>query len=123
MSVTSATFSRGQAGNQVVELEHEAHVVPAVEGQDALVGRRELLVPIEHPPPGRYVETSEDVQERGFAAARGPEEHHQLAQLQLEVDSTQSGDLDLTHPVDLGDVLDAQQRRHEDRECRVRARM
>jgi hypothetical protein len=57
-------IDRRKAGNQVVELEHEPHVLTAVHCQRRLVCLGKLDVPIENLPAGWQVETANDVQER-----------------------------------------------------------
>gem|GEM_PF-6876721 len=95
-------LARRQARDQVVELEHKADVVAAEQRQVALAGCGEVVVEVEDLAGGRRVEAAEDVEQRRLAAARGAEQHHQFARVQLEVDAAQRRHLDLAHPVDLG---------------------
>ena len=61
-------LARGQAGDQVVELEHEADVLAAVAGQRGVVGGGQVVVAVADGAGGRHVEPAEDVQQRRLAA-------------------------------------------------------
>ena len=54
-------------------------------------------------PAGRHVEPAEDVEQRRLAAARRPEQHDELAAVEIQVDRAQRVHLDLAHAVDLLD--------------------
>jgi hypothetical protein len=85
-------LARGEARDQVVELEDEADVLAPVTRER--VARRR---PVERASP-RYqltlarrghVEAAEDVEQRRFAAAGGAEQHDELAVEELEIDAAQ----------------------------------
>jgi hypothetical protein len=59
------------------------------------------------PTAGR-VETAQDVEERGLAAGGGPEQHDQLAAIELEVDAAEGVDLALAHAIDLRQAVRAE---------------
>ena len=63
-------LARGQARDQVVELEHEADVLAPVAREPGLVARGQLAVVEPDVAGGRRVEPAEDVQQRRLAAAR-----------------------------------------------------
>lgn len=72
-------FARGEAGHQVVELKHEANVIAPVAGQLFVGHRAEVLVLKVGLSLGGAVESANNVQQGGFAAAGGAEQHHDLA--------------------------------------------
>ena len=84
-------LARGQAGDQVVELEDEADVAPPVARQLVLVGVGEVGAAIDDAAGGADVEAAQDVEQRRLAAARGAEQDDQLALEQIEVDAAQRG--------------------------------
>jgi hypothetical protein len=88
-----------QAGDQVVELEHEAHVIAPV-GSWLLVGGREVAVQVEHLPRRGRIQPAQDVQQGGFAAAGRPQQHHQFPRAELQVDAAQGvhGNHERTQP-------------------------
>ncbi len=96
-------FPRGQAGNQVVELEHEADVMAAVTGQFPVIGGTQLHVAITHLARGRHVESAENIEQRRLAGAGGAQHHHQLAGIEIQIDAAQGMHLDFTLIVDLGE--------------------
>jgi hypothetical protein len=101
-------FARGQARDQVVELEHEADVVAAEARQLAVAGLGQVLAVVPDVAVRGHVETAQDVQERGLAAAGRAEQHHELAGIQIEIDAAQGVDLDLAHAIHLGDAARAE---------------
>jgi len=48
--------------------------------------------------------TFQFVQQRGFAAAGGPEQDEELALIKIEIDTAQRMHRDLAHAIDLGDA-------------------
>src|SRR5690606_4726985 len=82
-------LARRQARHEVIELEHEADVTPAVLRELALRRVRELLAAEEELSARRPVETAEYVEQRRFAAAGRSEQHDELALRQLEIDAAQ----------------------------------
>ena len=80
-------LARGEAGDQVVELKHEADVLAAVARERRLrrplTGRGRARTDA---PARRSVEAAEDVQQRRLAAARRPEQDDELALVDFQVD-------------------------------------
>ena len=56
-----------------------------------------------HVAAGRHVEPAENVEQRRFAAARGPEQHDEFARVKVQIDAAQRVHLDLAHAIDLGE--------------------
>ena len=104
-------LARRQAGNEVVELEDETHVVAPELGERAVIGMSEILPVVPDAPRRGHIQPAEDVQQRRFAAARRPQNHHELARMEFEVDAAQRMHLHLTHPVDAGDALGTEHHR------------
>jgi hypothetical protein len=100
-------LERGEARDEVVELEYEADVLAPVARQAGVVEPRQLVV--EEPGlAGRSgVEAAEDVEQRGLAAARRPEQHDQPAGIELQVEAAQGVHLDVAGPVDLAQAARA----------------
>jgi hypothetical protein len=73
-----------EAGDQVVELEHEADVLAPVSGQFRLIGVGELMVGEADFSRRRGVETAENVEQRRFAAPRGTQQDNEFACANLE---------------------------------------
>src|SRR5690625_32000 len=94
----------GQAGDEVVELKDEADVVASVIRQSRFVGVGEVDVAVHDAAAAGRIEAAEDVEEGGFAAARGAEQHDEFARVEVEIDAPQRVHLDLTHIVDLREV-------------------
>ncbi len=92
----------GQAGNEVVELEDEPDVMTTVVGERRVAGGGQVAVLVDDPPRRRHVETAEDVEQGGLAAARGAEQHHELRCVDVEVDTAERFDCDFAHVLDLG---------------------
>ncbi len=105
-------LARGEARDQVVELEDEADVLAPVARERGLVGEREIVIAVVHVAAGRHVEPAEDVEQRRFAAARRAEQHDELALVEVEVDPAERDDVDLAHPVDLRQASRAEDRFH-----------
>jgi hypothetical protein len=70
----------------------------------ALVGLGEIMVAIVDRAGRRHVEAAENVQQRGFSAARGSKDDDELGLEQIEIDPAERLHLDLAHAVDLGKV-------------------
>ncbi len=97
-------FARGEAGDQVVELEHEADVVAPVFGQPAIVELAALL--------GRAaagnVQSAEDIEQGRLATPRRTQEHQYFARVDIQVDLAQCLHGYLVHTIALADVTGAQ---------------
>ena len=92
----------GERGDEVVELEHEADVLPPVARERGLVGVRQIVVLECDRARARRIEPAQDVEQRRLAAARGPEQDDELAGADVEVDAAQRVHLGLAHAVRLG---------------------
>ena len=103
-------LARGQAGNQIVELEHEADVTAAVRSQRRLVGSRQVRVPVEDVAARRHVEPAEDVQERGLAGPRRTQQHDEMSFVEHEADLAEGMNLDLAHAIHLRQLANIEDR-------------
>ena len=97
-------LARGQAGNQVVELEYETDVFTSITGEHRLPEGTEIVVFIVHRAAGGHIQATEDIQQRGFTAARCSQQNDELTPIQFQVDAAQGVNLHFTHLVDLGDT-------------------
>src|SRR5215207_5552693 len=75
-----------QTWNEVVELEYEADVPPAVGGQATVIEGCELLVLEKEPAACGLVEPADHVEQSRLAAARGPEQNNDLPGSNVEID-------------------------------------
>ena len=98
----SDVLACGEAGNQVIELEHEADVLAAKTREFGFGRAGQHVVEITHLAAAGRIEPAEDIQQRGFAAARRAEQHHQFTTIEREIDAAQRMHLDLAHAIDLG---------------------
>ena len=95
-------FERGQGGDQVVHLEHEAHGPGAETVQIVLPGQ---IVPVDdHLARGRLVQRADQVEQRRFAAAAGPHHGHKLGLLNAEVHVIQRAHFFAIAAVDFGEA-------------------
>ena len=112
---------RRQRGQQVVELEDEAHVRGAPGGQ--LAPGQAIDAPALHDddPAGRRVEPADQIQERGLAGSRWAHQRHEVALGDVEVDAVQRLDPLASAAIDLGHAADLHQGSHGDRGATLRA--
>jgi hypothetical protein len=96
---------RRQAGDQVVELEHEAHMLTPKRGELRIIGAGQVFAVVPDVTGRRHVQPAQDVQQRGLAAARRPQQHDELARIQHQIHAAQRVHLHLAHAVDLGQAL------------------
>lgn len=92
-----------EARNQIVKLEHESNVFAAKTRQSGFVGIREHVIPKADVSCRGRIQPTEDVEQRGLAAAGRTEQYGEFPLVQLEIDATQRPDLHVTGPVDLGE--------------------
>ena len=104
-------LARGEARDQIVELEHEADVLAPEARQLRLVRAAEVVVEEVGLAARRDVESAQDVQQGRLAAARGPQEHDELRGVDVEIDPAQRVHLDLAEPVHLREAARDQHRR------------
>ena len=101
-------IARGiQGRHEIVELEDEADIVPAIVRQLGIVHRRQILVPEPHRALARPIESADDVQERGFAAAGRTEEHDDFPCGKFQIDTAQGMDRRIALAIDLGQAFRA----------------
>jgi hypothetical protein len=77
-------LERGERGDQVVGLEHEADAVPAQARQRVLVEAGDLHAVQHDGAGGGPVEPGDEPEQRGLAAAGGPGDRHHLARVHVE---------------------------------------
>ena len=75
-----------EARDEVVELEDEADGLPPIVRELRVVGVAEVLLLIAERARGGPIEPAYDVQQRGLATARSPEEYRELAFVEVEID-------------------------------------
>ncbi len=92
-------FQRRQAGDEVIELEHETDRGASEARQLGFLGRAQVVALTLHLTAAGSVQPAQDVEQGRFAAARGPQQHHELARVQVEVDAAQRLHLHLAHGV------------------------
>ncbi len=97
-----------EAGNEVVELEHEAHVLAPEPRELLLGGAGQYVVQVVDLAAGGRIQTPEDIEQSRLAATGGAEQHHQLARIQIEIHLTQGMHFHLTHAVDLRNAVEAE---------------
>src|SRR5262245_14374644 len=96
-------LERGEHGNQVVHLEDEPDVARAPRGQLA-GGHVRQLVTRDGDTAGRgHVEAAEQIEQGGLAGAARAHECHEVAGVDVEVQSLQHVDLLATAPIDLAE--------------------
>ena len=95
-------FTGGQAWDQVVELKYKSDVLSPIAGQRGIVRVDQIMIAEPHFPGGWIVQSSQDIQQRRFAASRSPQEHHEFTGIQIKVDPAQRKDINLANAVDLG---------------------
>ena len=86
-------FQRGQVLHQVVELEHKAHVIPAVGGQ--LPGGKAAHVAAVQPDVAlvAVVHAAQNIQQGGLARTGGPHDDAELALVHIEIQVVGGSDL------------------------------
>ena len=80
---------RRQDGEKIEELEHETYVSPAHERNLIVVEKCQGLPGQSHFAVSWFVQTSQEMEQRGLAAARRPHKSDELAFLDDEIDSRQ----------------------------------
>ncbi len=103
-------LARGEACDEVVELEDEAHVVAPVEGKALLVELRDVAPVEENLPRGGLLHAAEHVEHRGLAGPRRAHDEHEFAALELQVDAVGGAHGGRPLAVDLGDVAELDER-------------
>lgn len=98
-------FQSSEAGDEVVELKYEADMEASVLGELGIAGGGEVEVTVEDVAAGGAVETAEDVEQGGFAAAGGAEQDHHFPGEEFDVDAAEGVNLDLTHVIDFCDAV------------------
>lgn len=104
-------LERREIRDQVIELEHKAHVVSAVGGELGFIKGRDLLPVDGHAAVGEAVHPAQNVQEGGLPGAGFPDDHADLAPLDVKARVMQrrhghfSRLIDLPHPVKADESL------------------
>src|SRR5687768_8579618 len=99
---------RGERGDEVEALEHEADVTRPQPGEGGVVEGRELLSVEGEGPRRRLVEGSEELQQRALARAARPFDGHELARADGEIDAVESAHLagaGAVHPLDVAELV------------------
>src|SRR5882672_4323577 len=100
----------GEDRDQVVELEDEPDRVGPPPRQVGLAHRRDVAAVDAETPLRRHVDSGDQVEQGRLPRAGGPHQGDELPLVVLEVDVLQDGDLEGVPAVDLGDMLDGDQR-------------
>ena len=100
----AGVLERGEFGEQVVELEHEADVTVAEGDERVARHRAEVRVADANRSAVDRVEPAEDVQQRALADARGADDRHHLARLDEEIEAAQHRQRRRPHGVALVDA-------------------
>ncbi len=108
----SHVLSRGQAGNQVVELKHESHVITTIIGEAGIVRRREVVVEKTGDAGRGGVQAAHDVQQSRLAGARRTKQHHQLALEEVQIYPAQRVHRHIAGVIDLGEPASLKGDRH-----------
>ena len=104
-------LQRREIRDQVIELEHKAHVVPTVGGELGFIKGRDLLPVDGHAAVGEAIHPAQNVQERGLPGAGFPDDHADLAPLDVKTRVMQRRHghfprlIDLPHPVKADESL------------------
>jgi len=106
-------FQRSQARDQIVELEHEAHMLAPEGSQCRFVGAGQVVVQIVQSAGSRRIETAQNVQQSGFAAAGSSQQHDEFARMQFKIDMPERLDLHFAHRVYLAHIAQRKYRRPE----------
>src|SRR5215471_10172190 len=97
----SHIFTGCQAWDQVVELEDEADSFATEASQLVFIGMVKRKITIEEFARGRYIQTTEMVEQRGFTTARRAEQDHQFPFKKVEINPGQGMDFRRTHAIGL----------------------
>ena len=97
-------FQRRKLGQQVIELEHEAHRVVAVAVERPPAPLINVLPVVEHGARVGPVQPAEQVQQGGLAAARPAQDRQQLAGTDFAVHAPQHAQVGAAHAVGLLDA-------------------
>jgi hypothetical protein len=76
-------------------------VLAAVAGELGVACRGEVVVEELHAATRRDIEAAENVEQRGFPAAGGTEQHEELTAVEIEVDGPECMHLHIAHLIDL----------------------
>lgn len=83
-------------------MKDEADVLSTIRREQVVRGDGEVVVFVVDLARGWHVEATENVEQRRFSASGSAEQRHELAPTELEVDAAKRDDVDLAHPIDLG---------------------
>lgn len=97
-----------EAGNEIVELKDETHMLPPETGEARIVRLEQPMIAKAHVSGGGNIETSQDIEEGRFAASRRPQENNKFPDSQIELHGTKSFDTKVPGLVGLRDGTDVE---------------
>ena len=93
-------FAGGEAGNEVVKLEHEADAVAAKEGERFLLCTVERPAFVDEFTRGGDIQPAEDIEQGGFPAAGRTEQADEFAGIEFEVHVVQGDHIEFAGVID-----------------------
>ena len=99
-------MERRSSGDQVERLEDEADLLVPDHRQLVVIELADIGAVEEVAACRRHVQATDDVHESGLARAAGAHDGDELAFADMHVDTAQRLDVDLAHPIGLGDPLE-----------------
>ena len=103
-------LKRGQAGDQVIELEHETDVMPAIEGQLSLGELADVFALEQDLAGSAAIHAAEHIQQRGLAGSGRTNHNAQFTLFDGKAHPIQGGNLHLAHGVDLSHIVEFHKR-------------
>src|SRR5581483_2288432 len=97
----SNVFENGEARNEIVELEHEADMLPPIAGQLGFACADEIMIAPPRFSGCRRIKPAEDVEQGRFARSRRSKQHHKFTLEDVEIDVAKGMHLDLSHRIGL----------------------
>ena len=102
-----------QVGNQVIELENKADVIPAVGGELLFVIAGDVLPIQPHVALAHGIHAAQDVEDGGFAGAGGAHNDADFPLLHGKAGVFQGVDFHLAHLINLSHIVEGNKFRHE----------
>jgi hypothetical protein len=93
---------RGRSRRERID-QPRRHVIAPVVGQRRIVKGGQIVIAKMNLSARRHIEPAEDIEQRRFSTPRRPEQHHELAQKQIEIHPAQRLNLHLAHLIFLRD--------------------
>ena len=88
-------FPGGEAGNEIIELEHETHVFTALTGEFAVAGSTKIKIPIPDFAGRWHIQPAKDGKEGGFASTGSAQDDDQCGALETQIYATEGMNLNL----------------------------